>query len=68
MVLGTLDDAFENELLRPSQFLEERPEKRRFSKWPTSVRLKLEIFICGAISTNKKKDLTNFGMGNPFLI
>ena len=34
MVLGTLDDAFENELLRPSQFLEERPEKRRFSKWP----------------------------------
>ena len=34
MVLGTLDDAFENELLRPSQFLEESPEKRRFSKWP----------------------------------
>ena len=52
VVLYTLDDAFENELLRPFQFLEVSPGKWHFSKWPPAAILEFNNFL-----KNKLKQL-----------
>ena len=62
VVLGTSDGDLKHELLCPSRFLGESPEKQ--SKWPPLLpTLGLhEFFICGTILTNKRSILTNSGV------
>ena len=67
VVLGTLDSDIKNELLCPSRFWGESPEKQRFQKWLSPVPAEQKIFICGAILTNKRSILTNSAMEISFL-